>query len=273
MGLSSNILWHQTDKKGLMSILKEKRLRYGYSRESIFVKAKKDELAIPMVSVCDLPFSEMDSFLGKYGNYAIGLSLDWGKRNGLNPVWYCLGKSDVLTQIAKRLEKAESLEERKTIFDILSYVKFVEGVLPKKNYRNYRFYDEREYRKCPTMDELYKGNFKPILTESEYSKYKEEHSNSSSMDLGVPFEWADIKFIVVYNEQNIDEVKEELQKRGCDNSLISIFTENQVRQDFIGIKHDELYVQESDNPIMDLITGRKSIVELMIQEMKNNKVE
>lgn len=74
-----------------------------------------------MVSVCDLPYSEMDSFLGKYGNYAIGLSLDWGKRNGLNPVWYCLGKSNVLTQMAKRFEKAKTLEERKTIFDILSY--------------------------------------------------------------------------------------------------------------------------------------------------------
>lgn len=271
MGLSSNILWHQTDKKGLTSILREKRLRYGYSRESIFVKAKKDELAIPMVSVCDLPFSEMDSFLGKYGNYAIGLSLDWGKRNGLNPVWYCLGKSNVLTQMAKRFENAKSLEERKTIFDILSYVKFVEGVLPKKNYRNYRFYDEREYRKCPTVNELQKGGFKPLLTNTEYSDYKKEHSNSSSMDLGIPFEWSDVKYLVVYNTQNIDEFKEELQKRGCDNPQISIFTENQVRQDFIGIKHDELLVEESVNPMMDLITGRKSLVELMIQDMNKKK--
>lgn len=271
MGLSSNILWHQTDRKGLSSILKEKRLRYGYSRESIFSKAKKYEVAIPMISVCDLPFSEMDSFLGKYGNYAIGLSWDWGKRNGLNPVWYCFGKSEILTRLATRFTETSSLEERMIIMEVLSYVKFVEGMLLNKNYRKYRFYDEREYRKCPSVYELEKGDFKQLLSGEEYTKYKKEHGNSSSMDLGITFNWSDIKFLIVYSNQNIKEVRDELKKRGCDNNQIGIYTEKQIRQDFIGIKHEELFIEDSSDPVMDLITGKKSIIELLIQESSKKK--
>ena len=265
MGLSSNILWHQTDRKGFLSILKEKRLRYGYSREYVFGKGKDSEMAIPMVSVCDLPFSEMDSYLGKYGNYAIGLSSDWGRRNGLNPVWYCHRTSSIFKKLVLHFAETQSQEERQTIFDVLSHVKFVEGVLPKKNYRKYRFYDEREYRKCPPLDVLEEGGYNPFLTIAEYEQYKEEHSKNSSMNIGIPFEWSDVKFLVVYSNQNIDEVRNELDKQGCDNPQIGIYTEDQVRQDFIGIKHDELYVNESEDPILDLVTGRKSIVELMHQ--------
>lgn len=272
MGLSSNILWHQTNSKGLYSILREKRLRYGYSRESIFSKAKNTELAIPMVSVCDLPFSEMDSFLGKYGNYAVGLSLDWGKRNGFNPVWYCLAKSEILTQLATRFKETKSLNERKTIMDVLTYVKYVEGMLPKKNYRRYRFYDEREYRKCPSLAELQSGDFEPFLNSEGYERYKREHANNSSMDLGIPFDWSDVKFLIVYSSQNVAEMRDELKRRGCNNPQIGIYTEEQIRQDFIGIKHDELYIEESSDPIMDLVTGKKNIVELMIQEMKKKKL-
>ena len=265
MGLSSNILWHQTDKKGFVSILREKRLRYGYSREYVFGKGKDSEFAIPMVSVCDLPFSEMDSYLGKYGNYAIGLSSDWGRRNGLNPVWYCHRTSSIFKQLVSHFAETQSLEERWRIFDVLSYVKFVEGVLPKKNFRKYRYYDEREYRKCPPLAELKNINCKPLLSLAEYEEYKKNHSKNSSMNLGIPFEWSDVKFLVVYNNQNIEEVKNELDKQGCDNPQIGIYTEDQVRQDFIGIKHDELFVKESEDPILDLVTGRKSIVELMLQ--------
>ena len=35
MGLSSNILWHQTNKEALKKILKEKSFRFSYSLEHI----------------------------------------------------------------------------------------------------------------------------------------------------------------------------------------------------------------------------------------------
>ena len=35
MGLSSNILWHQTGEEGFYAILKSKRLRYSYCLERI----------------------------------------------------------------------------------------------------------------------------------------------------------------------------------------------------------------------------------------------
>jgi hypothetical protein len=42
----------------------------------------------PMISFCDLPLSLAKDQFSKYGNYAIGLSKEWGVANKLNPVIY-----------------------------------------------------------------------------------------------------------------------------------------------------------------------------------------
>ena len=64
MGLSSNILWHQTTLDGLKGILNEQGFFYSYSLESILSRESKNNLnvAFPMVSLCDLPFSELNDY-------------------------------------------------------------------------------------------------------------------------------------------------------------------------------------------------------------------
>lgn len=54
MGLSSSILWHQTDKKSLKNILKVRGLFYAYALESI--PGVDLEIAFPMISLCDICF-------------------------------------------------------------------------------------------------------------------------------------------------------------------------------------------------------------------------
>lgn len=79
MGLSSNVLWHQTKKDGLMGILKSRKLYYSYCIENIISSSKMKGIVIPMVSLCDLPLAEFGAGKWAYGNYAIGLSRKWGK--------------------------------------------------------------------------------------------------------------------------------------------------------------------------------------------------
>ena len=73
MGLSSNILWHQTTLDGLKGILKEQGFFYSYSLESILSRESKNNLnvAFPMVSLCDLPFSELSKAEQEYINYGV----------------------------------------------------------------------------------------------------------------------------------------------------------------------------------------------------------
>lgn len=165
MGLSSNILWHQTNYLGLRAILRNKMLRYSYCKEDIFKLVDGETIAIPMISVCDLPFSELNSSLGKYGSCTIGFDVNWGVKKKFNPVWYCESHSLILEQINKTftygLENDDS-EHFVLAYSILSYIKPKEGKLSKHNYKNYRFYDEREFRRCPMLKSLGDRNIKPF---------------------------------------------------------------------------------------------------------------
>lgn len=80
MGLSSNILWHQTQKDALKKILKQKCFRYSYSLEHVEAKNDTLECAFPMLSLCDIPFADIEDYLTKYGGNSIGLSREWGEK-------------------------------------------------------------------------------------------------------------------------------------------------------------------------------------------------
>lgn len=239
MGLSSNILWHQTNKDGLIKILKSRNFRFSYSKERIL--DKKLFVAFPMISFCDLPFSEFTDYISKYGGYSIGMHKVWGYVNHFNPVWYCQTGSyvkriimDIMTNDLKPEDKATDV-----MVELLAYMKPNEGQLEvrERKYLNYRFADEREVRLVPPYAWLEKHDMAFMLSEEQYSKYKEEHK-SSLLPIGVKYDWSDIKYIVVQNPKNVREIKDLLKKLGCDNDEIQIFSQGQIKEDFIGIEHD-----------------------------------
>ena len=164
MGLSSNILWHQTTLDGLKGILNEQGFFYSYSLESILSRESKNNLnvAFPMVSLCDLPFSELNDYIKKYGGYLIGMKRTWGKSNGLAPVWYCDSESTILNAIIDRYNQIEVNIKNGKNFTIsreiflytLSHIKNYEGQLIAHDFNKYRFYDEREFRSVPRYKEF-----------------------------------------------------------------------------------------------------------------------
>lgn len=248
MGLSSNTLWHQTDEDGIKGIIKERCLYISYSVEDVTSAGYNAQFAYPMVSVCDLPLSETGNFLNKYGDYTIGLSSEWGKRNHFAAVWYCYKDSFALKTIiellAKKIadfgDKVEDDKDYQRIVHILSYIKQYEGPLPKRNYNNYRFYDERELRFVPSADMLKDNGVKSMLW--NYQLYKDTHDGSPLLprNINIPFEWEDVKYIIVEEDKEKQEYKKLIEESSGRNDLnISFFTNKEVREDIIGVNHDE----------------------------------
>jgi hypothetical protein len=248
MGLSSNTLWHQTDEDGIKGIIKDRCLYISYSVESVTSAGYNAEFAYPMVSVCDLPLSETGNFLNKYGDYTIGLSSEWGKRNHFAAVWYCYKDSYALKTIVEMLakkisdfgDKVENDKDYQRIIYILSYIKQYEGPLPKYNYNNYRFYDERELRFVPSFDILKEKGVKSMLW--NYQLYKDTHNGSPLLPkfFNISFNWEEVKYIIVKEDYEKLEYKKLVEESSGRKDLnISFFTNKEVREDIIGMSHDE----------------------------------
>lgn len=239
MGLSSNILWHQTKEDSLKKILESKRFLCAYSVEDVEDMAGQN-YAFPMVSMCDLPLSELSEFLGKYDSYCIGMSRKWGNKNRFTPIWYYEAKSRVPKLLKSEIENAlkRSSDNIITLMATLSYMKKVEGPLPKHNYEIYRFYDEREVRHVPSFDHVVIGGNAPILTEDEYAGYKAA-TGSPVISANVQFDWSDVRYIIVKEKDEVDSMIAYLDSLGCDNRHIGVFCEKEIIQDVIGYKHNE----------------------------------
>ncbi|MED8860686.1 abortive infection system antitoxin AbiGi family protein, partial [Escherichia marmotae] len=93
MSLHPKILFHFTDKDGLLNIL-EHTFKISYARERIQGKNEIREFGIPMVSFCDIKLSDLKDHIDKYGDYGIGLNKAWANSKGLNPVWYVSKNSE-----------------------------------------------------------------------------------------------------------------------------------------------------------------------------------
>jgi hypothetical protein len=155
MSLSSNSLFHLTElKQSLIGILTE-NFKVKYCVEKMLTQSGNLTYAVPMVSFCDIPMSEIKTHIGKYGSYGIGLSKEWGQRNHLNPVFYVdknssIGKSyhDAFKFLFHNPGKkiTEITDTEANLLDIVRYMKNHESDLFRdgKIEHDYRFANEKE---------------------------------------------------------------------------------------------------------------------------------
>lgn len=239
MGLSSNILWHQTDIDGFRGILESKRLLYSYSLETIRAGEEILVEAFPMISLSDLPFAELDFYLNcekydrgdakfkTYGGYIFGFRREWGIRNKFSPVWYCETYHEGLCRIVANWKDNHG---DVFLYHLIGNIKNNEGELPKANLDRYRFYNEREYRR------LLDGGHSQTFTKDEYEAYKKQHNGSSLLEPrgGIGFSVADIRYIIVPD----DVARADFYRNQTGEwSRVSVFTRDEVNQNFIGIRH------------------------------------
>ncbi len=267
MGLSSNILWHQTNRDGFYGILKSKRLRYSYCQERIVPEFKLFPIAFPMISVSDYPFSEIGNNKWAYGEFCIGFKQEWGVKVGLAPVCYCSLGSRVLSQLNNLLKEAIRTDSKKyfglSLF-LFANMKFVKAPLitKTKTFKEYRFYDEREWRVVPYITETDEAEVLPFLTEDGYKEYKANHNDSSLLDIGVDFQYEDIHYIIVESEDDVQRTRDIV------GMSVHIFTQDEVIEDVIGVDHhDEIL----PSPLVQDMEAAKRHLERTMNALRNRK--
>jgi hypothetical protein len=214
MALSSNTIIHFTNSgESLKGILRE-GFKIFYCLEEVTIGGYGPlEFAVPMVSFCDIPLSQIKTHITKYGAYGIGLTKEWAEKQKLNPVLYVekdsfLSRSystiykEYLVDTGKKIKDLDTKE--KSIADILRYIKNYQNDLIRggKSYKNYRFSDEREWRYVIDLKE--KVSF--MLDESRYNTdEKKKNANAKISDYRLEFTPNDIKYVIIQNESEIAE--------------------------------------------------------------------
>lgn len=266
MGLSSNILWHQTGEDGFYAILKSKRLRYSYCLERIIPEFKLKPIAFPMISVSDYPFSEIGNNKWAYGNYCIGFRQNWGVKVGFSPVTYCSYGSrglQVLNLLLHDALKNDIQSQFGAVMFLFAQMKLVQAplVTRHKTFKNYRFYDEREWRVVPYITETDNSELCPFYNEEGYQEFKRGNNDNSLLDIGVDFQYDDIHYIIVEKEEDIQKTRDIVGDK------VHIFTKVEIIEDMIGVDHHEEILPSQEQ--MDFEAAQRHVARIsqMAKEM------
>ncbi|WP_299713485.1 abortive infection system antitoxin AbiGi family protein [uncultured Tenacibaculum sp.] len=213
MGLSPSTLFHFTSKQGLKGILRD-NFKVKYCLEEIDNDEKPVEIAIPMVSFCDIKISEITEHIEKYGYYGIGLSKEWAFEKNLNPVIYMNSKSSLCSNILSSIRKIRTVKEVElsdylNLSNLVRYTKIYEGKLTRKGETidNYRFADEREWRYVPEIENTTNPKFMPWLGRDLYdTDSKKRTANKKLNDERLYFNANQILYIIVKKESEINDI-------------------------------------------------------------------
>lgn len=249
--LSANTLFHYTrNLDTLESILVyEFYPRFCLETLSFHPTRPLREVAIPLVSFCDIPLSQIKSHVGIYGSYAIGLSKEWGLREGINPVIYTHRRSPLPKSIKMMVEKISTAPERNFwedhLWTISLYLKPYEGKLWRTNryVDGIRFYDEREWRYVPTIEQVLAAGFDrgPVMQKEEFlDQGRVEEGNEKLKQCKLSFTPQDIKYLIVKTEREIydfvmkvRQIKDAKYPREDIEVLVTrIISMEQIEQDF-----------------------------------------
>jgi len=213
------------------------------------------ERAIPMVCFCDIPLSNIRNHAKNYGNYAIGLSKDWGKSKGISPVLYTYENAttagylrDSYHESVSKLTDINSIKP--ATFDFISVYlelflfmsKPYEGTLWRNGtyVEGIRFYDEREWRYVPSLDSMLQYKFKPSLTKEEFIANDIYDDNNTKLKrFKLSFSPSDIKYIILDTESEVLDfikklrhIKAKYSEADTDLLTTRIITMEQIKKDF-----------------------------------------
>jgi hypothetical protein len=255
--VSANTLFHFTSGlENLISILtQEFRPRFcledfGVVFASHNASVETLELAVPMVCFCDLPLSQTGFHLSVYGDYGIGMTKEWGKRNGITPVLYVHRDSLLVSKFGQLLAQVSRggaqtdfphAQLSRDLYDFACFIKPYEGNFwrPSGQLDGIRFYDEREWRYVPILpddDPCRKGMTKPAFLLEDTRRA----SNARVAQLSrTAFEPNDIRYLIVRREEEIVPLIREVEliksKYSFDEvKLVSsrVISAEQIKSDF-----------------------------------------
>lgn len=237
LSLSANTLFHFTDSfDKLESIF----INYFYPRycleDQSFLVAEtlSRHAAIPMVSFCDIPLSQVNSHTAVYGRYCLGLTKTWGIKNKINPVMYAVPESYSTTLLKEsfaslyplnpKLLRYDNVPTNLTIgnvatmlYSFFAFLKPYEGEFWREGQlinENVRFYDEREWRYVPPLDQLNDRGLIPVMGKEQYANEQTRDCCNQKLEkyFSLTFRTEDIKYIIVRNDSEIIKFAEQIDR-------------------------------------------------------------
>lgn len=252
MAVSANTLFHFTNNKSLKGILGSQGFFCQYSDEHFenILPATSDFrfTYIPMISFCDLTIAQLynnPEHRKSFGEYAIGLTKEWGIKNRVSPVMYVHKNSQPTKQLQELIKVFNSfpkgsgdfLDMEKELVDSFKYIKPYKGLWHKgrkiKGNKSINYYNEREWRYCPLLKEhavlsaIFEGN----------KKFKNETNTKLKTNL-IKFAPADIKFIIIKNERDVKDFASAINNMSISADeknilLTKIITHKEIKDDYV----------------------------------------
>lgn len=212
MSLSTNSVIHYTDSlNNLKGILKD-GFYIKYCVEKFISNKLSISGAFAMVSFCDIPLSETKNHILSYGGYGIGLSKEWASKNGMNPVLYVdkdslIGKI-LIEQVQRHIADKTNTNRvfKDDLLYLLSYIKNYQSSLIRKGKtidKNYKFYNEREWRFTPSKKQF--DSLNQWLSAKIYNENRELH-NEKIKHIALEFQASDISYLIVKDEKEVIEI-------------------------------------------------------------------
>ena len=254
MPLSSQTLFHFTSEFKYLKSIIEGKFYPRISLEavpSIDRKTKERKgihAAYPMVCFCDIPLSQVKNHIEFYGDYGIGLTKEWGKNQGLNPIIYLDKDSkliDHFVHLASEIfkpeykGKEEYIKLKRNFHEINRFLKPYSGPNIDRNNESkieeYIFYDEKEWRYVPDgflYDEEY------YIKKDQFEDKRYVSSLNKELEVkALPFKAKDISYIIVNHDHEIGKMidfieKSEYPARSVKMLISKIQTKQQIMNDF-----------------------------------------
>lgn len=206
------------------------------------------DAAFPMVCFSDIPLSQLMSHIEIYGKYGLGMSKEWGIREGLNPVIYFNKNSNLVKTISALTDNPfmKGDPTAKAYRGIMQYLKPYKGTLYRGGCsvkKNVRFYDEHEWRYAPDGNILIANDIKTSIQPHIYQNQVKLANANRKLETDktrLSFNANDIKYIIINEEGQINNMVKELRNIKGDrydndtiDRLISrIITVKQIENDF-----------------------------------------
>jgi hypothetical protein len=209
--ISADNLFHFTPKSEYLESIVINGFYPRYCLESMPFESKIKG-AFPMVCFCDIPFYLQSDHINRYGNYGVGMSMEWGIKNGLSPLIYSdenSKSSKLLLDLFKLPEvlgiEKDNLKTNSLLNAVAKLSAFYKPYLGFEDGHSKKFYNEREWRYLPEFNESQKGFF---LTEQEFNNQKiRDHNNQMILEINnaiLKYEICDVEYLIFPNENEKD---------------------------------------------------------------------
>jgi Putative abortive phage resistance protein AbiGi, antitoxin len=157
----------------------------------------------PMVCFCDIPLSRTHDHTRFYGSFGLGMTKEWGKRNGLNPVAYVRDGSSFWTGFRELYQlqlSAQSDSLSQALTRLLAFAKPFEGSVRDRTTgapTPREFYQECEWRYV-----LNSADAPAVKTDDAANDRLTTQGNRQSQKHMLMFDSKDIRYLLVDSENS-----------------------------------------------------------------------